>query len=224
MFCVMCGKENPENATFCQFCGAEIANNKYKNQPLYNTIPIWKVIILLMISFGFYEIVWAYNLWKQGQKKYDKKISPFWRSLFIPITSFELFPLINDYITKISQTDNENTKEDIVVVNTKSLEIKPFHALAFASFYLTFHFLDRVFSRINVETQDFSMIDIIYLIPVIGVYAIIVTIQTKINKFNFKYNMPVKNDKWTWKTTGFVFLCLLIFTIYVFILALSEIQ
>ncbi len=221
MYCKKCGKDIQDDATFCQHCGEKVSET-LKKEPMYNTIPIWKVIVLAIMSFGIYQIVWAYNLWKQGQKCYNEKISPFWRSIFIPITCFKLFPLINDYITNIPKNDNEVTENSGINRYIQTPEIKPFHAIGFATTYFLFNCLGHVLSKLCSKSQEFSTIDLLSFIPTIVIFSIIVIIQIKINRFNYKYSIPAKNDKWTWKTTGFALIYPCAFVIYVVILAITS--
>lgn len=180
MICKKCGKENQEDAVFCQYCGEKNLEEAVMvvDGPLYNTISLWKVFVLMVLSFGLYSLVWAYNLWKQGQKEYDKKISPFWRAWFFPFTSFRMFLLINKYIEKS--------------------DIKPFNPECYAFLY----FLASLFVNASL-----GLTEIFIKIP------IILSVQSKINKFNYKYNIPAKNDKWTWKTTITIVLCFVILLI-----------
>lgn len=216
MICNKCGKEINDGAIFCQYCGEKNIEDVFQNKPLYNTVPIWKIIALSIISLGFYQIVWAFNLWKQAQKKYDKKISPFWRSIFCPITNFELFPLINEYISDVPKGGDEALEDSNLDKPISNIKVKPFHAIGYAVAYIILNFIDRMLSNASSHYENYSAGDLIAIIPSIIIFSIIAIIQFKINKFNNLYNIPAKNDKWTWKTTGFVVLWLLAYAVFVF--------
>lgn len=50
-----------------------------------NVIPIWKFILLSLITYWIYDLIWFYRWWKTLQKE-DKnlKIRIFWRLFFLP--------------------------------------------------------------------------------------------------------------------------------------------
>ena len=79
MYCTKCGKEIKENARFCQFCGAPPLEQFSK------ILPIWKFILLSVITAGIYELYWFYKTWKFLKEKNKLDISPFWRAFFSPL-------------------------------------------------------------------------------------------------------------------------------------------
>lgn len=61
-------------------------NNNLKNEKMFSGIvPLWKFILLSLITFWIYDLVWFYRWWKILQKE-DKelKIRIFWRLFFLP--------------------------------------------------------------------------------------------------------------------------------------------
>ena len=73
----------------------------FNNQELFfKTTSISKIVILSILTFGLYEIVWFYNIWKSLASNLDYKLNPLWRAFFYPVTNFFLFPLISKYIEK----------------------------------------------------------------------------------------------------------------------------
>ena len=209
MLCKKCKKELPKGETTCPICGENNADEILQKEPLYNTVPIWKVIVLLVLSFGAYTVVWAYNLWKQGQKKYDKKISPFWRAIFISITSFKLFPLIDDYLTNPPKADVEDTDGRVKEDPIEGFGSKTIPAIGFALIYLISTGVAKSLDKIASYSQNFTVADLFSIIFSIIALVPIVIIQIKINDVNCKYNIQAKNDIWTWKTTVFVAIWLL---------------
>lgn len=75
MYCTKCGKETTENAKFCAYCGSSL-------EQFSKILPIWKFILLCVITFGFYELFWFYKTWKFLKEKNNLDISPFWRTFF----------------------------------------------------------------------------------------------------------------------------------------------
>lgn len=206
MICWNCKNESDEDARFCKYCGVKLD----KNYPQYNTVPIWKIVVLVFLSFGLYNYVWSFNLWKQAQKEYSHNISPFWRAVFFNFTNFMLFPRINNYITN-PQNDNSNEIDDMQENAAKRYindsKIKPIPAIFFASVVFVFNwisnflYLNNKYSLMNISDLIIVILCIIALIPMF-------VIQIKINNINERYNIPALNDKWTWATTGYVALWL----------------
>lgn len=68
------------------------------NELWFETTPIYKIVILSILTFGFYDIVLLYNYWKVFNKKFGYAISPSCRAIFCGIYCFSLFPKLNKYI------------------------------------------------------------------------------------------------------------------------------
>ena len=68
------------------------------NELWFETTPIYKIVILSILTFGFYDIVLLYNYWKVFNKKFGYAISPSCRAIFCGIYCFSLFPKLDKYI------------------------------------------------------------------------------------------------------------------------------
>lgn len=68
------------------------------NELWFETTPIYKIVILSILTFGFYNIVLLYNYWKVFKKKFGYAISPSCRAIFCGIYCFSLFPKLDKYI------------------------------------------------------------------------------------------------------------------------------
>ena len=68
----------------------------------FDTLSIKKLVILSILTFGFYEIIWFYNTWKKLAVVFGHKVSPFWRAVFCGISGFWLFPILEKYIKKFN--------------------------------------------------------------------------------------------------------------------------
>lgn len=75
-------------------------------QPGYNTdssklcfpsTPVWKIVYLSIISFGIYEIIYFYIMWKTLKNNFGYKVHAGARGLFACITNFWLFPILEKY-------------------------------------------------------------------------------------------------------------------------------
>ncbi|MCL5037349.1 MAG: DUF4339 domain-containing protein [Chloroflexi bacterium] len=53
-----------------------------KSSPLFLYIPISRLIILSIVSFGLYEAYWIYKNWRYIKERDGLKITPFWRGMF----------------------------------------------------------------------------------------------------------------------------------------------
>jgi len=116
MYCSNCGKRNPEDSKFCQYCGAKFtgrhifkeankpaehaSNSEYidqKTPPYPYVISPWKLFILGAVTFGLFTIYWFYRQFKSFYAVKNLKHGWFHNvfvSIFCPITSFTLFPMI----------------------------------------------------------------------------------------------------------------------------------
>ena len=70
------------------------------NELYFDTLSIKKLVILSILTFGFYDVIWFYNTWKALAERFDYKISPLWRAMFCNISAFWLFPILEEYIEK----------------------------------------------------------------------------------------------------------------------------
>lgn len=85
---------------------------------IFETTPVWKLVVLSTLSLGIYDIIWSYNLWHT--LKYEAKfdILPLPRAIFIGLTNFWLFHILDRYF--------------------KSFNIKSIRPVGFALLYLFF--------------------------------------------------------------------------------------
>jgi len=56
-----------------------------------------KFVALSICTFGLYECYWCYKNWQRISRRSGEKLSPFWRAVFAPLFSFDLFGSIRDY-------------------------------------------------------------------------------------------------------------------------------
>ncbi len=73
-------------------------NQNNKNKYCFDTVPLNKLFFLSLITLGFYEIIWIYNMWKKIKNNWGYDINPFWRTFFSGFTNFSLFPALGKYI------------------------------------------------------------------------------------------------------------------------------
>lgn len=127
MYCSNCGKRNPEDSKFCQYCGAKFTGrhiSKETNKPAEHTshpeyidqktspypyvISTGKLIILSITTFGLYEIYWFYKHFKSFKAEGDWKITPWARALFATIMSYSLFKHVSEKVNKLDKNEELN--------------------------------------------------------------------------------------------------------------------
>jgi hypothetical protein len=116
MYCRKCGKPNPKNSNFCQYCGADLnpAQPSSQNQRVAqfsNAYPIKKFTIMLVITYGVYFLYWFERNWRLIKQERQSNISPFWRTigLFVPFLNFYL---IYEQFKEIKKLAEENGIKD----------------------------------------------------------------------------------------------------------------
>lgn len=125
MYCKHCGKKNPEGSKFCQRCGKQIYSFVHNNlesaqheekhtashyvdqniPPFPYVISNWKLIIMYLVTFGFYELYWFYRQWKSFNAEDKLKHGSFvlWiYALFSPLSSYSLFKHVSNDVKKVN--------------------------------------------------------------------------------------------------------------------------
>ena len=62
----------------------------------FETTPVWKLVILSLITFGIYDCIWSYRYWKILKKDFGYDVLPLIRAIFMGITNFWLFNILNE--------------------------------------------------------------------------------------------------------------------------------
>lgn len=142
------------------------------NELWFETTPIYKIVILSVLTFGFYDIVLLYNYWKVFKKKFGYAISPSCRAFFCGIYCFSLFPKLDKYI--------------------KTFNIASFPPILLAIFFI---FLNALSSQPN--PNPYSILNIFTFI----IFIIIQNKLNFINKQHFpnakQNNWSLANTLWT---------------------------
>lgn len=110
-FCSGCGEKLTVGAHFCTKCGnkisvsksavavkASVSADKTTGDGFSREVPVWKFIMLSIITFGIYELFWFYGNWKFIKQERGLKVSPFWRSWFSPLFAGSLAGHLLDYL------------------------------------------------------------------------------------------------------------------------------
>jgi hypothetical protein len=70
---------------------ADIDQQPYDAQPMFFPVPIWKLLVMLVFTLGFYELYWFYKNWKLIRERDGSNIMPFWRAIFAIFFVYPLF-------------------------------------------------------------------------------------------------------------------------------------
>ena len=180
----------------------EIVKKEYSENDktlCFESTPVMKVIILSILSGGFYHIILTYSWWKTLKQNFGYKVSPFWRGFFSIFTNIKLFPIFQKYF--------------------KSLNIPGigFCGIFFGIIYLILAWIDNKIQikalRLDLKDQlspELSIfINIVSFILILILTCILAFIQKKINKTNEMYFQEApKND---WKTSNAIWIIILTF-------------
>jgi hypothetical protein len=81
--CTDCGKEVSLEDKICPHCGGDLTDSEMETPgPLFLHIPVWRLVVLSLISCGAYEAYWIYKNWRYVKERYGLKLAPFWRGVF----------------------------------------------------------------------------------------------------------------------------------------------
>ena len=65
----------------------------------------WQFVLLSLVTFGMYDIVWFYKNWRAVKQATGRKMSPFWRAVFVLFYGWPLFKII-DHVGQAKGTDH----------------------------------------------------------------------------------------------------------------------
>jgi hypothetical protein len=86
--CVEC--VGPGESALCVPC-AELVGG-----PRYHAVPPWRFFVYSLLSFGLYEVYWAYRCWANIKARGRPDIWPLPRAIFLSFTSFGLVTDLNE--------------------------------------------------------------------------------------------------------------------------------
>ena len=95
--CPACGRSLSTSAVACPHC-AYPQRLPIARSGSATAQPIWKFVLLCLVTWTFYELYWCYWSWVYLRERRNLMITPlstpFWRALFSPLYAFTLFRLI----------------------------------------------------------------------------------------------------------------------------------
>lgn len=159
------------------------------NTLYFKTTSLKKVAILSIVTFGFYDIILAFNYWKSLKNNFGYKVSPFWRGIFLEFSNFELFQIFAKYFANFN--------------------IKLTYANILAILYLILTWIGNKidFKVASLDTTNWTL-EIISLIFTIITTLIFVLIQSKINKINEQFYPNAQKNPWKISNTIWLIICL----------------
>lgn len=165
----------------------------------FQTTPISKILILSIVTGGFYHIIWFYHYWKTLNQKFGLKISPFWRSLFSGITCFRLFPMLEIYSKRFRGTFNNAT----------------FCAILY---FMLCWFSNKLDSKLALMDETSIILELVSLVLTLILTGIIISIQSNINSINREYYPNAEINKWKISNTVWTIICVVLTISYYVIL------
>ncbi len=165
----------------------------------FKTTPVAKVIILSLVTFGFYDVILAYNFWKTLKENFGYKVSPFWRAIFDVFTNFRLFPIFFKYF--------------------ENFNVKIMSAGLLASIYLICTWIDNKisFKMMTLDKTNWILETVSWGLCVITT-LIFAYFQNKINKINEQHYPDAPKNPWKVSNTIWTIL----FSILIILLYLPE--
>lgn len=151
----------------------------------FDTIPIYKIIILTVVTAGAYEIILFYSWWKKLKIDFGYKVSPFWRAIFSGFSVFWLFPIFEKYF--------------------KCFNIKDFKAGVLAILFFSICFISNrmAFSKYS-DTITYQIIDFGLTIVITAIFCFV---QNRINKINENSYPQAKVNNWKISNTIWTIIC-----------------
>ena len=96
--CVQCGRPNVVQTTtaatplFAAYSPRSTPGTNTSSVPLpYFEVGLGKFVVLSVVTWGFYDIYWAYQQWNRIKTRTPENLSPFWRAFFAQFWGFSLF-------------------------------------------------------------------------------------------------------------------------------------
>ena len=170
----------------------DIVKKNYRendNSLCFKTTPIAKVIILSVITCGFYDIILTLNYWKTLKENFGYKVSPFWRGVFCVFTNFSLFPIFAKYF--------------------ENLNLKPGSATGLAVLYLLCTWINNKISFRTALQSDVNIVmeSITWVLCLVSA-LIFAFIQNKINKINEVYYPNAPKNPWKVSNIIWILICI----------------
>lgn len=157
----------------------------YDSNSIFLYIPVSRLIIMSIISFGLYEAYWIYKNWRYLNDRDDLQIQPFWRGVFGIFYCHGILKSIhNDSVAN-------------------KYEKAKFSAGGLTTGWIILRYLGYAFSRVNIIGGAIGLI-------IFPSYLFFVPVQNYINHVNSAKKPKPEYNSWS---AGHI-LCLIIGLIY----------
>ena len=163
----------------------EIISSEEQPQVRFDSLPIWKLVLFEILSFGFYDLAWFFTQWNSYRKINKENIFfTIIKTIFYPLSGFSLFPKYNEYFCTLN----------------KPL-IPP---VLFPVIILFLNACIKILDKLEINDYDWTFIfPIEIILCVVSIIPLIIT-QRKINEINKELYPDEAVNIWTWKTIVFI--------------------
>lgn len=97
--CVECMPDRSASQV-CATCDQLVGTSRY------HVVPVWRLVLMSVLSFGLYEVYWMYKNWQSIKRADRSSIWPAIRALFGGFTYFSMLTDLNLYsITRMRTND-----------------------------------------------------------------------------------------------------------------------
>lgn len=167
MNCKHCGNTLANETKFCHTCGKPVEEGIFKKDISdieYFSTPLTRLVLLSVLTFGFYELFWFYKNWEAIKKAEQQQLSPFWRAIFAVFYCHSLFKKVLQSAKKYGYGDSYSPE-------------------FLATLYVLLFFIGNGVSMIEDTTFEF---DIVWLLVAVSPFVPLLLVQKAINFNNSK--------------------------------------
>ena len=190
-FCTQCGVAAQPGAAFCANCGTHFAGSAFQETTSSETrgelalttelrymTPLSRVLVMSVLSYGFYLLYWFYLTWKQYRDHTGREVYPIWHALTLFVPIYGLFR-VHAHMRAFAE---------IAAVNGVVTRISPGWAVVavFVSGYLS-GISARIYGFslevVNITQQDAVLVAIVDLFAIAIVTWMVLHAQANINVY-----------------------------------------
>ena len=186
-FCPNCGTEVPSSDKFCSICGGALTEggDLRTGQQLAGAIPqtlpsqisLTRVLLMTVLSYGFYLFYWFYLTWQQYRDHTRTEVFPVWHALSI------LVPIYNLFRTHAHMSTFKKLMEDARLSTTISPGLAVVLVLIYSVLgWVSFEAGGR-FSTEEITREAAVTIAILKIISISWVTALMLQAQSNLNTY-----------------------------------------
>ena len=130
----------------------------------FETTPVWKLVVLSIITLGVYDCIWSYRYWKILKNDFGYDVLPLIRAIFMGITNFWLFNILDEHM--------------------RSFNINSIRPVGFALLYILLNLFSRADEGCLFLISFFSVIPLAVIQHKINIINEKNNLPAKINNWN----------------------------------------